>query len=140
MTCCFTAPEKASPLSPTICSVERLVKSSEPAITGNVRVRPPRKNPSFVLRLSLRVKMIVRIPTSAVKARNVTGVTQSIAAAMTGIDDATLKFIATTSLFFTSGLYQHPKLTTCYASRSASPLETARKHGGIPSKSRLKLA
>ena len=37
---------KAAPLRPTICSVERFVSRSEPAITGNVSDRPPRKNPS----------------------------------------------------------------------------------------------
>ena len=33
----------AAPLSPTICSVDRFVSSSEPAISGNVSERPARK-------------------------------------------------------------------------------------------------
>ena len=33
----------ASPFNPTICSVERFVSSSDPAITGNVSERPARK-------------------------------------------------------------------------------------------------
>ncbi len=34
---------KAAPLRPTICSVERLVISREPAMIGKVRLRPARK-------------------------------------------------------------------------------------------------
>ena len=33
----------ASPFRPTICSVDRLVSSKEPAITGKVSERPARK-------------------------------------------------------------------------------------------------
>ena len=33
----------AAPLSPTICSVERLVKSKEPAMVTAPRLRPPKK-------------------------------------------------------------------------------------------------
>ena len=33
----------AAPLRPTICSVDRLVSSSEPAISGQVNERPARK-------------------------------------------------------------------------------------------------
>ena len=34
---------KAAPFSPTICSVDRFVSSSDPAIRGNVSERPARK-------------------------------------------------------------------------------------------------
>ena len=46
---------KAAPFSPTICSVERFVRRSDPAMMGKVRLRPPRKNPSELLVSSRRV-------------------------------------------------------------------------------------
>jgi hypothetical protein len=36
---------KAAPFSPTSCSVERLVRRSDPAMNPPVRVRPARKYP-----------------------------------------------------------------------------------------------
>ena len=59
--------EKAPPLSPTSCSVERLVRSSEPAMTTPVRLRPARKNPSSVSVPFPRVSHQVRNATRLVK-------------------------------------------------------------------------
>src|SRR5690606_20514774 len=65
---------KAAPLSPTICSVDRFVRSSEPAMIGNVRLRPPRKNPSELARSSFRVMNQVSSAAAQVKAKNETSV------------------------------------------------------------------
>ena len=45
----------AAPLRPTICSVDRLVSSSDPAINGPVSRRPARKYPSELAWSSPRV-------------------------------------------------------------------------------------
>ena len=58
---------KADPLSPTICSVERLVKRSEPAMIGKVKLRPPRKKPSALEFSSRRVIHQVSVAATAVK-------------------------------------------------------------------------
>lgn len=46
---------KAAPFKPTICSVDKFVRSNEPAMIGKVSLRPPRKKPSELTRSSLRV-------------------------------------------------------------------------------------
>jgi hypothetical protein len=61
---------KAAPFNPTICSVERLVSSREPAMIGKVRERPPRKKPSDVDFSSRRVIRNVRYAAKKVNARN----------------------------------------------------------------------
>jgi hypothetical protein len=39
---------KAAPFRPTICSVDRFVSNSDPAMSGHVRLLPARKYPSLV--------------------------------------------------------------------------------------------
>jgi hypothetical protein len=60
---------KAAPFKPTICSVDRFVKSKDPAIIGKVSERPPRKNPSELVCSSRLVMSQVRPAAKAVKLR-----------------------------------------------------------------------
>jgi hypothetical protein len=57
----------ALPLSPTICSVDRFVKRSDPAITPAVRLLPPRKYPSEEVSSVVLVAKYEMMATMAVK-------------------------------------------------------------------------
>ena len=46
---------KATPFAPIICSVDKLVSNKEPAITGPVKLLPPKKYPSEDFSSVLRV-------------------------------------------------------------------------------------
>ena len=68
----------AEPFRPTICSVDKFVSSRDPAMNGNVRLRPARKKPSW-LELSRR-RTISHVPTATkpVNSTNDSKVTQNI--------------------------------------------------------------
>ena len=59
---------KAAPFKPTICSVDKLVSKSEPAIIGKVKDRPPKKKPAAEVFSVFRV--IRNVTTAANKVKD----------------------------------------------------------------------
>src|SRR5690625_2193718 len=62
---------QACPLRPTICSVDKLVRSKEPAMTPAVRLLPPKKYPSEVVSTVPQTYQYEMSATNMVNARKV---------------------------------------------------------------------